>query len=98
MKILEILKKNFYLAGVCVFLLWIVLFDSNDLISQIKNYSSYKNLENTKEYYVDKIDVIQNDLKSLRTNPKELERFAREKYLMKKEGEDVFLIEVEESE
>ena len=99
MNIISRIKKNFYVGVLCILTIWIVFFDPNDLISLIDNYLSYRKLEDTKMYYEQKIIQIENDLKSLRTNPKELEKFAREMYLMKKENEDVYLIEViEETE
>jgi len=94
MDLVNKIKKNFYLAIVGLFVIWIVFFDPNDFISLIENYLSYKKLENTKDYYIEKIIQIENDLKSLRTNPKELEKFARENYLMKKKQEDIYLIEI----
>ena len=96
MRFFKKIKRNFYAAAGCIFLIWIFFFDMNDLISQLNNYVSYKKLEKTKSYYEEKIVQIEGDIKSLRTNPKKLEKFAREKYLMKKENEEVFLIEVEE--
>jgi cell division protein FtsB len=52
-------------------------------------------LENEKEYYEKKIEEVEQDRKELMTNKELLEKFAREKYLMKKESEDVFIIQVD---
>lgn len=52
-------------------------------------------LENEKEFYLEKIDEVEKDRTELMTNKELLEKFAREKYLMKKETEDIFIIEEE---
>jgi cell division protein FtsB len=51
-----------------------------------------RSLETEKKYYINEIAQNKKDLLELRTNPANLEKFAREKYLMKKENEDIFVI------
>lgn len=53
-------------------------------------------LEKEKEYYIQKISEVENDREELLSNDKLLEKFAREKYLMKKPTEDLFVIVTEE--
>ncbi|MFK7899243.1 MAG: septum formation initiator family protein [Cyclobacteriaceae bacterium] len=89
------IKKNFFWIALVFFFVWLLFFDSNDLVSQAKSYLGLRKLEDKKQYYEEKIIEIEDDIKSLRTNPKQLEKFAREKYLMRKKSEDVYLIEVE---
>jgi cell division protein FtsB len=67
--------------------------DSNDLISRFKMTTKLGSLENEKEFYLEKIDEVEKDRTELMTNKELLEKFAREKYLMKKETEDIFIIE-----
>ena len=55
-----------------------------------------RNLNNEKEYYQQKIAEVQKDREELMTNRELLEKFAREKYLMKKETEDIFIIQEED--
>jgi cell division protein DivIC len=50
-------------------------------------------LENEKEFYQEKIKEVEKDRAELMTNKELLEKFAREKYLMKKETEDIFIVE-----
>ncbi len=89
------LLRNFYVVtGVC-FLLWLTFLDSNDLISRFSLSAKLHSLENEKEYYEKKIKEVEQDRKELMTNKELLEKFAREKYLMKKEAEDVFVIQVD---
>lgn len=52
-------------------------------------------LEEEKTYYEKKIEEVEQDRKELMGNDELLEKFAREKYLMKKKSEDVYVIEKE---
>jgi len=70
--------------------------DSNDLISRFNMSAKLRALEGEKEYYEAKIKEVEKDRKELMTNKELLEKFAREKYLMKKETEDLFIIQVKE--
>lgn len=70
--------------------------DSNDIVTQIRLKSKLNNLENQKEYYIEKkVEVLKNK-EELTTNQELLEKFAREKYLMKKPSEDLFVIVTED--
>ena len=64
----------------------------NDLISQSQLTDKLKDLENEKQYYAGEIAKNKKEIEELRTNTASLEKFAREKYLMKKDNEDVFVI------
>lgn len=88
--------KNRYALTALIFLTWITFFDQNKLITQFQYRSQLNKLEEEKKFYQEEIAVIQADLEELQTNPKTLEKFAREKYLMKKEDEELFVI-VEEN-
>ncbi|HCX23416.1 MAG: septum formation initiator [Flammeovirgaceae bacterium] len=87
--------KNFYFLSSLFFLVWMLFFDSNDLISQIKLSNKQQELENAKEFYESKILEVKNDREALLSNDELLEKLAREKYLMKKESEDIYIIEEE---
>ncbi len=84
--------KNRYFLTALVFLIWITFFDQNNLITQMQYRWELHKLEEEKEFYEEEIDVVQADLKELKTNPRTLEKFAREKYLMKKEDEELFVL------
>lgn len=88
--------KNRYAIAAAIFLIWIAFFDQNNLITQIQYRMELNKLEEEKEFYQDEIKQIRADLKELKTNPKTLEKFAREKYLMKKDNEELFVIVEEE--
>jgi cell division protein DivIC len=87
--------RNFYIVTILAFLVWMTFLDSNDFISRFKMGAKLRSLENEKEYYVEKISEVEKDRKELMTNKELLEKFAREKYLMKKETEDIFIIQEE---
>jgi cell division protein FtsB len=69
-----------------------LFFDQHDIISQVKLRSELHKLQDDKQYYKDEVSGTKSDLDDLLTNPSRLEKFAREKYLMKREDEDVFII------
>jgi len=85
--------KNRYLLTGAGFVIWILFFDSRDLItSHFRERSDLVKLEESKKYYEQQIAVTKQELEQLKTNPAVLERYAREKFLMKKEKEDLFRI------
>lgn len=84
--------KNFYFLSVLFFLVWMLFFDSNDLITQIRLSNKQAELEEEKEFYENKIVEVKNDREALLNNDELLEKLAREKYLMKKESEDLYII------
>lgn len=87
------LFRNFYaVTGFC-FLIWMTFLDSNDLITRFRMRSKLQLLENEKEFYQEKILEVVKDKQELTTNKELLEKFAREKYLMKKPKEDIFIIQ-----
>ncbi len=88
--------KNFYFVTGFLFFIWMIFMDSNDLISRLKMGSKLSALEDEKAYYEQKIVEVEADRKELMTNKELLEKFAREKYLMKKETEDVFIIQIKD--
>jgi len=87
--------RNFYIVTGLCFFIWMLFLDSNDLISRFKMSNKVRSLENEKEFYLEKIAEVEKDRKELMTNKELLEKFAREKYLMKKETEDIFIIQEE---
>jgi cell division protein DivIC len=84
--------RNFYVVGIVFFLVWMTLLDQNDFISRFRLTAKLRSLENEKEYYQEKITEVQKDHDELFGERESLEKFAREKYLMKKDTEEIFLI------
>lgn len=94
-KIPRYLANKYALTG-AVFLVWILFLDQNKVIDQIKYRLELNKLEEEKTFYLEEIQKINIDLEELKSNPKTLEKFAREKYLMKKDNEELFVIVEEE--
>jgi cell division protein DivIC len=84
--------RNKYLLTIIIFVLWVVLFDSNNLISQSKEMKNLKKLRAEREYYVKRIEEDKRKLIELKTDDQNLEKFAREQYRMKKADEDLYII------
>jgi len=75
-----------------IFLLWLLFFDANNLISRIKERKELIKLKAEREYYIEKIESDSEKLRELRTDNENLEKFAREQYKMKRADEDVYVV------
>lgn len=84
--------KNKYIAISILFIIWISFFDTNNLITSYQYRKQLNELEEYKEYYVRETERNSESLKQLMESNQSLEKFAREKYLMKKDNEEIFLI------
>lgn len=84
---------NFYIWFAIGFVVWMFFLDGNDLANQYIMYKKLENLESEKVFYETEIQRIQEEREALFKNPKLLQKFARQKYLMKKKGEDIYIIE-----
>ena len=73
-----------------------MFFDRNNVMSQVKLRQTLNAMEDRKEAYQEKIVEVKADKNDLLTNTESLEKFAREKYWMKKENEDIYVILQEE--
>ncbi len=86
------LLKNKFVLSALVFLLILLFFDSNSLIDRFSHKKRIRQLEQDKIYYKHRIEETRYRIKELKTDDENLEKFAREQYLMKKENEDIFII------
>lgn len=86
------IMKNKYLLVAVAFLSWMLFFDNNDIVSQVKLRMQLSEYRNKKEYYEQKIAEVTHEKQELLTNQQSLEKFAREQYMMKKDDEDLFVI------
>lgn len=84
--------RNKYFIAVLVFLIWLLVFDRNSLIDRVRYIRTLSDLEDERQYYIERIDEDSRRLNELKTDKDNLEKFAREQYFMKKENEDVFVI------
>jgi cell division protein DivIC len=84
--------RNFYVVTLAIFFVWMLVLDSNNLIARFQLSSKFSDLENEKEHYQEKIKEVEKDRNELFGDRESIEKFAREKYLMKKESEDIYII------
>ena len=92
MKHLLNLVKNKYFLAVIIFAVWMLFFDKNDMISQYGYSAKVSKLKQEKEFFLQQTASVKKDLNELDSNLVMVEKFAREKYFMKKDNEDVFVI------
>ena len=90
-RLLEICR-NKYLIAAAAFVVWMLFFDKNDMLSQYEYRTEVNKLQEEKDFYTDETAKVKKDLNELNTNLKTAEKFASEKYYMKKSNEDVFVI------
>lgn len=85
--------RNFYVMVTAGFIVWLLFFDVNDLVNQFFALKKMHELEEEKEFYIQKTEEVKLERDEVLSKPHLLEKFAREKYLMKKKTEDVYVIE-----
>lgn len=90
-KLIELLRNKYFLA-VVAFVVWMLFFDKNDIFSQYEYRSEVNKLQQEKDFYVKETAIVKKDLNELDSNLNTAEKFAREKYFMKKDNEDVFVV------
>lgn len=88
--------NNKYAITIIVFGIWMLFFDNNNFIAQVRLNQSLHELEMEKQYYLSEIDKDRQATFELMTDTVTLEKFGREQYLMKRDNEDIYLIVDEE--
>ena len=89
--------RNKYILTILALLVWLTFFDRNNFIAQVKLGRTLNEHRQQREFYRSEIKKDSTAMKELMSDSLSLEKFAREKYLMKKDNEDIYLI-VEEKE
>ncbi|MEP6699657.1 MAG: septum formation initiator family protein [Bacteroidota bacterium] len=84
--------KSKYLISFAAYCIVILFLDKNDFFTQLDRRKELKELQQSKRYYTTQIASERKELEALKTNPATLEKYAREKYLMKRDNEELFLI------
>lgn len=87
--------RNKFIITLVIFVVWMMFFDQNNLITRVKNNHKIAELEQQKELYIAEIKRSERLLEELRGDDESLEKFAREQYLMKKENEDIYIVKAE---
>jgi len=90
-RLLALVKNKFLISGLA-FIVWMCFFDRYDLATQFGYQGERKNLEYEKDFYTKEITKIEKSIRDAQYSPSEIQRIAREKYKMKKQNEDVFVI------
>lgn len=88
--------RSRYALVVYAFLIWLLFFDAFNLLYRWELYQELQQARQQKHFYQSEMKEIRADLNALMTDTSTLERFAREKYLMKRPSEDLFVIVPEE--
>lgn len=85
--------RNKYLVAAIAFVVWMVFFDKNDVFEQHERRQYFYQLEESKEYFTQEIQKERKFSQELKNNPAFIEKIAREKYFMKRDNEDLFIIQ-----
>jgi cell division protein DivIC len=86
------LVANKYFISFLIFSVWVIFFDQHNLVDRYKSRQRLDQLKKDTVFYQEKIRSDREKMKLLKTSPQNLERFAREQYLMKAPDEEVFVI------
>lgn len=84
--------KNKYLLAGSFFLVWMLFFDPKDIGSGINRWRKYKELQASEQKLNGQIESTRKELGQLKNNAQTIEKYAREKYWMKKDNEDLFIV------
>ncbi len=87
---------NAYVLVLTVFVIWMLFIDTNSLLIHLELKKEINKLEKQKEFLKEEIAKDKVIIDKL-SDAKELEKFAREEYYLKKKNEEIYLIEYEDS-
>lgn len=90
------LWNKYFLFGL-VFVIWMTFFDQNSYLLHRELNREIDNLKKDIEYYQENLKQEKAEINYLEHHPEAYEKLAREKYLMKREDETIFLIELKDS-
>jgi cell division protein FtsB len=84
---------NKFLLATAGFVIWMLFFDRNDIFTQMERKKELNGIRASKQYFEKQIAENRKFSKDLQFNASAIERYAREKYLMKRDNEDLFIIQ-----
>jgi cell division protein FtsB len=84
--------KSKYFITAAAFIVWMIFFDRNDIPYQLKRINELKELQQSEQRMDQQITDTKKELELLKSNPATLEKYAREKYMMKRENEDLYIL------
>lgn len=85
--------RNKYFVALIVFALLMLFYDRNDVFVQMERRKELNDLLSSKKFYEGEIEKTKKELSDLQNNPSSIEKYARENYLMKRDNEDVFIVD-----
>jgi len=85
--------RNKYFLATVSFVVWMLFFDHNDMFTQLERRSELNELKQSKQYYEKQIAENRKFSNDLQFNASAIEKYAREKYMMKRDNEDLFIIQ-----
>lgn len=91
-KVFRIITNKFLLTGL-VFVAWMTYFDQNDWLVMRDRNTELEGIKTNINYLNTEIARMEQEQKALTTDPKTLEKFAREQYRMKRDNEDIYVIQ-----
>ena len=98
MKFFKRYIHNWFFYTGLLFVVWISFFDENNLMEQLKLSNTLNDMGAREEFYQGEITKTMKEISAYETDTALLEKFAREKYYMKKDNEEVFVIAREKSD
>ena len=85
--------KNKYVLTVLCFGIWVLFIDDRDFVTtHFRHVKELHKLEARKVFFEEQIKTVRKELDQLKSNPATLEKYARERYLMKRDNEDLFVV------
>lgn len=91
-KVIIPVLRNKFLVTIIVFVIWISFFDTYSLIDRYSSLNELNSLKKEHEFFKEELDLYNSQFKELFSGKRELEKFAREQYLMKADNEDIYII------
>ena len=91
-KLWKVVSNKFLVTGIA-FAAWMFFFDQNNWTAQKERNNALKDTERNIAYLNEEIADMEKEYLELTTNPERLEQYAREKYKMKKDNEDIYIVE-----
>ncbi len=103
MKWSEIKEKNWFKWGMnkyvlitSLFVVWMIFFDDASLLQHIRIDQEIDELKEDRDFYKNQLKEVKTELKKIQDDPKSIEKIARERFYMKKDKEDIFVVVEEE--
>jgi cell division protein DivIC len=90
-KLKSIITNKYLISGIA-FAVWMTFFDRNDITLQLRRIHELNKLQESEKLMNKQIADTKEELGLLKTNPRTLEKYARERYMMKRDNEDLFII------